>query len=249
MQGARQSRIHVLIGGVFVVFRCYLIAALIGLFTSLAVGCATPRSSPNAATDSIFLEARVLNALGDSVLVDYGHADPTVALGAIPGAIRGGPSRTLQFIHLTDAPRIVINAKALRVEALKESSVDTDDSLIGGLNIDPPDTRFARVSTTFMKRGAPANGMAVGIIDPVLMNPLTLFYFDRPCRISGVVTERGVASPITYDAHVEKSGLTWLVATRQVNGERIVRVADEPIRKMFVAAPAENLKDGQFQIR
>lgn len=224
--------------------------ALIASCTFIVAGCATPGRSPNPATARILLEARVVNTFGDSVASENRHADPTLALGAIPGDIRGGPSRTLQFVHMSDSPVIAINAEALSVKMRTELSRETDEFLISGLSVEPADTRFARVSVGLMKKGAPAYGMAAGFINANSYDPMTLFYFDRPCRVTGMTSgDHEGPSPITYDADVKRAGLTWLVAIPQESGGAIVLVANESTPKMFVAAPAENLKDGRFQLR
>jgi hypothetical protein len=224
--------------------------ALIASLTFVVAGCATPGSSPNSESDPILLEARVVNTFGDSVMSENRHADPTLALGAIPGDIRGGPSRTLQFVHMIDRPMIAINADTLSAKMREELSRETDDFLISGLSVEPADTRFARISVGLMKNGSPAYGMAAGFINAYSYDPMTLFYFDRPCRVTGMTSgDHGAPSPITYDAEVKKAGLTWLVAIQQESGGTIVLVANESTPKMFVAAPADNLKDGRFQLK
>jgi hypothetical protein len=226
------------------------LAALIASFTFVVAGCATPGNSPNSESDPILLEARVVNTFGDSVTSENRLADPTLALGAIPGDIRGGPSRTLQFVHMTDMPMIAINSDALGAKIRKELSRETDEFLISGLSVEPAATRFARISVGLMKKGSPAYGMAAGFINAYSYDSMTLFYFDRPCRVTGMISgDHGGPSPITYDADVKKAGLTWLVAIPQESGGAIVLVANESTPKMFVAAPADNLKDGRFQLK
>lgn len=224
--------------------------ALIVSFTFVVAGCATPGHSPDSKGDPMLLEARVVNTFGDSVMSEYAHADPTLALGAIPGAIRGGASRTLQFVHLADTPKIAINAGALSAEMQKVVSRETDEFLISGLSVEPADTRFARISVGLMKKGSPVYGMAAGFINAYSYDPMTLFYFDRPCRVTGITSgDNGAPSLITYDADVKKAGLTWLVAIQQESGGEIVLVANDSTPKMFVAAPAANLRDGRFQLK
>jgi len=74
--------------------------ALIASFAFVVAGCATPGSSPNSKSDPMLIEARVVNTFGDSVMSENRYADPTLALGAIPGDIRGSAGPTLQFVHL-----------------------------------------------------------------------------------------------------------------------------------------------------
>jgi hypothetical protein len=226
------------------------LAALLASFTLVMAGCATPGSSPNSESDPILLEARVVNTFGDSVTSENRRADPTVALGAIPGDLRGGPRRTLQFVHMADTPMIAINADALSAKMQKELSRETDDFLISGLSVQPADTRFARISTILMKKGSPAYGTAAGFVNAYSYDPMTLFYFDRPCRVTGMTSDdHGAASPTTYDVDVKRAGLTWLVAIPQESGGALVLVANESTPKMIVAAPADNLKDGRFQLK
>jgi hypothetical protein len=223
--------------------------ALIASFTIVVAGCATPGTSPNPESKPILLEAKVVNTFGDSVMSENRRADPTLALGAVPGDIRGGPRRTLQFVHI-DTPMIAINADALSAKVQDELSRETDEFLISGLSVEPADTRFARISVALMKKGSPTYGMATGFINADSYDPMTLVYFDRPCRVTGVISgDNGGPSPITYDADVKKAGLTWLVAIQQESGGAIVLVANAAAPKMFVAAPADNLKDGRFQLK
>jgi hypothetical protein len=213
-------------------------------------GCATPGSSPNSESDRMFLEARVVNTFGDSVMSENRRSDPTVALGAIPGDIRGVPSRTVEFVHMTDTPRIAIDVYALSAEIRTELSRETDEFLISGLSVEPAETRFARISVSFLKKGSPVYGMAAGFINAYSYDPMTLFYFDRPCHVTGMISgDPGAPSPITYDVDVKKAGLTWLVAIQQEGGGAIVLVANESTPKMFVAAPADNLQDGRFRLK
>ena len=145
---------------------------------------------------------------------------------------------------------IAINADALSAKLRAESSRETDEFLIAGLSVEPANTRFARISAGFMKKGAPASGMAAGFINAYSYDPMTLFYFDRPCHVTGTISgDPGAQWPITYDADVKKAGLTWLVSIQQQSGGAIVLVANGSTPKMFVAAPADNLQDGRFQLR
>jgi len=198
------------------------------------------------------LEARVVDTLGDSTLPALGRVDPTFALGAVPGDIRGAPRRTLQFIHLNDRPMATmatIDTAALSARIRDGLSRETDDLLISGVSVQPADTRFARVSVGFLKQGSPAKGMFVGFVDAYSYDPMSLFYFDRPCHVTGMTAgDRGTPSPITYDADVKKAGFTWLVAIEQQSGGEIVVVANASTPKMVVAAPTDNLKDGRFQL-
>jgi hypothetical protein len=92
--------------------------------------------------------------------------------------------------------------------------------------------------------------MVAGFADAYSYDPMILFYFDRPCRVTGMTYgDHGAPSPITYDVNVKRAGLTWLVAIPQESGGTIVLVANESTPKMFVAAPADNLKDGRFQLK
>jgi hypothetical protein len=227
-----------------------LLEALIACFAFVVAGCATSAGSRNPESDSILLETRVVNTFGDSVMSEYRHADPTLALGAIPGDARGGPSRTVQFIHMTNTGMVAIDVYALSAEVRTELSRETDEFLISGLSVEPADTRFARVSAGLMKKGSLAYGMAAGFVNAYSYDPMTLFYFDRPCRVTGMTSgDYGAPSPITYDVDVKRPGLTWLVSIEQEGGGTIVLVANASTPKMFVAAPEDNLKDGRFRLK
>jgi hypothetical protein len=223
---------------------------LVAPYIFVVAGCATAGSSSSSRNDLLIIEARLLNTDGDSVRSEWRNTDPTLALGAIPGDIRGSPNRTLQFVHLIETAVVAINTEEFSAEMQREMSRETDDLLISGLSVEPSDTRFARISVVLMRKGSPVAGMAVGFIDADSHEPMTLFYFDRPCRVSGTLPgDPGMPSPVTYDVEVKKAGLTWLAAIPQESGGAIELVARESTSKMVVAAPVNNLKNGRFQLK
>lgn len=218
-------------------------------FIALEVGCSTPRQAKNGGFDSIVVQARLVDVLGYPVSVSAQYADAALGLGAIAGAVTGSPGRTLQYAAFTDMPTIEINASALKAALIEQTAAETKKSMDSGLRIEPADTRFARISTLLMNKGMAVGGIFAGFIDADSKNAMTLFYFDRPCRLTGFA--RGDANSLsrTYDVVVAKPGLNWLIAQPREAGGLTVRIADESIHEMFVAAPSANRKIGLFQIR
>ena len=223
---------------------------LIASFALVFAGCVTVARPPNANNSAMLVEARLLDTFGNSVTSERTNTDPTLALGAIPGDIRGSPNQTLQLVHLIETSVLAINTDEFSDKMRREMSRETDDFLISGLSVEPSETLFARVSVTFLRKGSPAYGMVVGFINANSYAPMTLFYFDRPCRMSGTISDdSGAASQITYDVDVKRAGLTWLVAIPQQGGGAIQLVASESMPKMIVAAPVDNLENGRFQLK
>lgn len=225
-------------------------ALLIASLAFAVAGCATADSSPTSKSDSVIVEARLLDTFGNPVTSERTNTDPTLALGAIPGDIRGTPNQTLQYVHLLETSVVAIDAGEFGAKMRGNMAHETDDFLISGLSVEPSDTRFARITAIFLRKGSPAYGMAVGFINAYSYEPMTLFYFDRACHVSGTIPgEPGMPSPVTYDVNVKKAGLTWIATIPQESGGAIELVANESTPKMVVAAPIGNLKDGRFQLK
>ena len=170
--------------------------------------------------------------------------DSSLVLGAIAGSIGGNAGQTLQIVRIATLPSVQINLTALGAATAENAEPQTASFVQSGLHVDPVDTRFLRVSTLL------ASGYSyVGFIDPKSKNELLLMYFDRPCRLTGLTAGNvdGEMLTLTYDVTVEAPGLIWIIRSSGPNGF-VARVAHEPVGKMLVVAPPENLKHGVFQV-
>jgi hypothetical protein len=196
--------------------------------------------------DSLLIDARFINARGDP---GNRPINASLTLGVIAGAIGGTPSRPLQVVRIAKST-IELDLDSFEAAAIKYAAPMTPAFTQSGLQIDPVDTRFARVSTGLKYSGSLPGDLRVGFIDPDSKNPLTLVYFDRACRLTGT---RAMTNPgsdnltLVYDVTVDKPGLHWIVRTPE-GSMFVMRVATESIRKMLVVAPVENLKHGSLQI-
>ena len=229
--------------------RAYLRFSTVGLFlVALAAGCSTARPPPNPKADSILVEARFINIKGDSISADKRPADSSLALGAIAGAIAGNPSQTLQVVPIAKMSTIKIDGSAFNSEINKHAATMSAQFSDSGLRVEPLGTLFARASTLLNYSGALPGNLFVGFVDADSKNSLTLVYFDRPCRLTGVTTTGNEKLPLKYDVTVDKPGLNWLVRIPADGGGFVMRIANEPIRKMLVVAPVENRKNTSFQI-
>jgi hypothetical protein len=183
--------------------------------------------------------------------VDNRPADSSLTLGVIPGAIAGKPSRTLQVVRIAKLSVIEINLDSFETATIKQAAPMTAAFAESGLRIDPVDTRFARASTLLKYSGVLPGDLFVEFADQDSKNPLTLVYFDRPCRLTGaraIANGGGERLTLVYDVTVEKPGLNWLVRSPQGSNGFVVRTANEPIRKMLVVVPVEDLKHASIQI-
>jgi len=240
--------------------RCAIVTAFL---TAFAGGCTTPRPPPIAATDTILrpspksesdlvlVEAKFIDIKGDPVSVDNRPANLSLTLGIIPGAIAGKPSRTLQVVRIAKLSEIQINLGTFEAAIIKQAAPMTAAFADSGLRIDPVDTRFARASTLLNYSGVLPGDLFVEFADQESKNPLTLVYFDRPCRLTGAKTIANTGSEmltLVYDVTVEKPGLNWLVRSPKGSNGFVVRTATEPTRKMLVVVPVENLKHASVQM-
>jgi hypothetical protein len=175
-------------------------------------------------------------------------------LGSISGAIWGGPDRTLQSDRVERAPTIGIDFTGLAAAASRQASTMVPNSHNQGLTIDPPDTRFVRISTGIAYVAGPRAGeVAVGFLDTQSKAGLTLVYFDRPCRLLGTQEfprADGGKRIMTFDVTIDKPGLSWLERTREgPDGRSTMSQAAESPHPMAVIGPSANIKFGSFHIQ
>ena len=139
----------------------------------------------------------------------------TVGIGFafVPGALGGTAPGSYLRMSAVVGQWVFVGKSGLTAEAEKvaqpfKRSGDNDER-----TIEPPDTRIARLSAfpTIKDR-------RVFIIDPITREPLVMVYFDRPCRMEGIV--RATNGTVTrYDISVTNPGLHWIAVERQSDKE------------------------------
>lgn len=82
-----------------------------------------------------------------------------------------------------------------------------------GWHVVPAETRFSRVSTGFKYMGSPHPARAAGFKDTATGDYLLLVFFDRPCRLTGIVIIPPTPGDVTtnvFDVNIDKAGFHWL---------------------------------------
>jgi hypothetical protein len=228
-------------------------AAITALLAVSISSGAPPKLPLQAATDSISIEPRFVDAKGDPVAIEDRPGDVSLALGAIAGSIGGIPDRTLQVVRISKLSAIEINLGTFEAAVGQQAVTMTAAAAASGLRIDPVDTRFARASTLLNHSGALRGPLVVEFADKDSKNVLILMYFDRPCHLTGTKeiadrTRGGEKPTLVYDVIVEKPGLSWLVRTAEGASGFRMHAADEPVRPILVVAPVQNMRHGAVQI-
>ena len=215
------------------------------------LGCASPKLPPKAATDSISIEPRFVDAKGDPVATEDRPGDVSLALGTIGGSIGGIPDRTLQVVRIAKLSAIEIDLGSFEAAVGQQAVTMTAAAAESGLRIDPVDTRFARAST-LLNHSEPLRGpMVVEFAEKDSKNVLILMYFDRRCRLTGtkeIADGGGEKVTLVYDVIVKKPGLSWLVRTADGASGFVTRVADGAVQPVLVVAPVENMRHRSVQI-
>jgi hypothetical protein len=99
----------------------------------------------------------------------------------------------------------------------------------------PADTRIIRVATNLNYEELHRHLPNTKFTDLQSGNLLMLVYFDRPCRLSGVIAEQG-GDTDTVDVTVGQAGLHWLEATGGATERKyVIRHASGTITPIFIA--------------
>lgn len=231
----------------------YRAPALIGLLSLVIAltGCSTPGSNRAGQSQSTSVDALFVDAQGNSVPLQDRPKKSALQLGVIAGSIAGNPSQTLLVIPIGRLPAVKIDfdslASALKQQATPMTTLFTQ----AGLHIEPVDTRFVRVSTLPSFTPKTTGGFGAEFADVESKHPVTLVYFDRPCKITGVA--KSYAGPIKgpdidTNITVEKPGLIWLELTSPEPGRYSARLANPSTQKMIAIAPRANIRNGLMQI-
>jgi hypothetical protein len=213
-------------------------AVAIASLAAVVTGCTAPSHlSPGA--DSISVAVRFVNGSGNPILAHDRPEDASLLLGAIAGAIAGRPKGTLQTVRIAELPTIGINLSNLSAAIEQEAATMTRTAAGAGLQITPADTKFARAST-FLKWRGPPSGLHITFVDSDDSSNLTLVFFDRPCRLTGMVKQVNPddKATIVFDVTIEKAGLSWLVTTSTGSTESVMHAAPASTRPTLVIRPA-----------
>jgi hypothetical protein len=222
-----------LVGKLFVALNP--LAAIVIAIATVATACQTQYSAPSGVTGVVNVPVKVVTATGDVIRAVDNPAKPSVVWGIIPGAIAGLPDYSLQTQEVDSTSTFPVDFSELRKIFNRRSTTITPDATRAGLKIDPVDTRFARVATGLGMDNT-SEPLGFGFIDAVSKKPLTLAFFDRPCRLSGIVKEHEMTI-LFFDVVVHAAGLTWMQMT--ADGADHVSVTNAPGRPtpILVVAP------------
>ncbi|MDE2304409.1 MAG: hypothetical protein KGL34_02530 [Gammaproteobacteria bacterium] len=180
-------------------------------------GCSTPPTAPAANYRWVDIPIRFDYSL---IAPRYHHSQPDVTalrLFAIPGAIQGsddgGPLADLrvQAGHAVLEMNTIQTAIAVRARPLSR------DAHAGGLRIEPPNTRLARVAPMPLTLDYQMFGSGSRFEDADTGDGLILAYFDRPCRLFGRLDGTGLKGErlvSRFDVTVARPGLVWLELVR-----------------------------------
>jgi hypothetical protein len=160
--------------------------------------------------------------------------------------VSGLPDYSVQTQELGNTLTLSVDFSELRKVFNTRSTTITDDATKTGLKIDPVDTRFARVATSLGFENM-AEPLGFGFVDALSKRPLTLVFFDRPCRLFGVVKEG--ETTIVFDVVVHGAGLTWIEMTGDGVGH--VSMINAPVRPapILVGAPIPLFMESFRQMR
>jgi len=212
-----------------------LFAIAITSLAALVGGCTAPSRLPPT-NNSISVAVKFVNDRGDPILADDRPEDASLLLGAIAGATAGPVKGTLQTVDIAKLPTVEIDLRRFSEAIAPQAATMTATDAARGVQIAPADSKFARASTLLKWRGPPSK-LNVRFIDSDDSSTLTLFYFDRPCRLTGTVNS-GEKSTFVYDVNIEKAGLNWLIFTPKGSTESVIHAAPTTIRPALLIRPA-----------
>lgn len=200
-----------------------LVRALAVTVIGLAVGaCAGPGPQPVTRDGEVvyplsygFYTLRPPSFRMEPVAGPRPESDLVLVFSTVPGAINGTPSGgPLRSIPAAPGSTFELSLPArLPERATRFAS--------RALEIDPGDTRVARLGTF---HEYPEYGMfrgGGGFIERQSGAPLLLVYFSKPASLSGVIDDPG--GTYQYQVTVERAGWCWLVARKRGNDRFEVR--------------------------
>jgi hypothetical protein len=202
----------------------------------LLAGCSAPAPIGDLGRGSLVLPVKIV----DSELHEIPIQEPlhgAALLGSIPGTIFGDPQAPFVRVSLDADHSLSIDLNRLD-ELGKQASPINSYAVEFGWKIDPMETRFSRVSTTFDHISQP-DVKRVGFFDLGANDALLLVYFDRPCHLTGTISlppGRSDFSQYVFDVIIENAGFSWLAIHKsQTPGSAVVRHAGASVRPVYLA--------------
>jgi hypothetical protein len=105
----------------------------------------------------------------------------------------------------------MVGRKAERLGKKFEQAISSSVRMV------PEDARFARLSTTVWSKMNAHLDKAVGFVDLETGNDLVLVYFDKPCRLSGSLTEKSPSHEmlsVEFNVETPSPGWIWIKIER-----------------------------------
>jgi hypothetical protein len=128
-----------------------------------------------------------------------------------------------------------IDLLAIQTMLDRSAATLTAEAVNQGLKIEPAETRVARLATTMRVPLDRQYLLGIGFFDSQTKQGRTLVFFDRPCRVTGMLkTPSG--TPASVDLTIQRSGLTWLeIPDNGADGP--VKIVDMSSELIFAAQP------------
>lgn len=203
----------------------------------LVAGCSAPKPLADFGRGSLVLPVKLV----DSELHEIPIQDPihgAALLGSIPGTIFGDPQAPYVRIPISAEQVLSIDLNRLQ-EVGKQATRINAYAVKFGWKIDPVETRFTRISTTFDYISSPTTVKKVGFFDLAANDVLLLVYFDRPCHLTGTINLPPGRSDFTqyvFDVTIDKAGFSWLAIHKDQNpGSAIVRHTGTSVQPVYMA--------------
>ncbi len=150
-----------------------------------------------------------------------------------------GTVNTGDFVHPVRGPAGALVLDLNRTAGdLRRELVSTHFSL-AFLSITPPEARIARLAPLALERGGIDPVGRAEWLDAGSGRPLMLVYFDRPARITGVLTRHG--ETLRYDIAARRAGYVWVGEWAPAPHERLFSAVPSPARvilRIRMRAPA-----------
>jgi hypothetical protein len=213
------------------------IRAAITLLTVCMSGCSSPPPAADKRSEVMVVPVKFGNIGGDVIRPQERPVKAFVTFGAISGTMLGSAPGPKLAVPIDLGQALSIDMNELQTYMSQHSATLTaTPGVTSTLQIDPIDTRFARVAHFVRYESAPRAPGPTRFVDSGSKDNLLLVYFDRPCHLTGTLTYGG-AEPGSreYDVVIEHVGLNWLAATKKGPGDNsVVHDAPLPVRPVFV---------------
>jgi hypothetical protein len=212
-------------------------AAAMTLLAVCMSSCTSPPPVADARSEVMVVPVKYGDVSGDVIRPQERPVKAFVTFGAIAGTLLGSAPGPKLAVPIDSSQAFSINMSELQTYmSQRAATLTATPGLTSTLQIDPIDTRFARVGHFLRYESAARAPGPTRLVDSGSKDNLVLAYFDRPCHLTGTLTYGG-AEPGSreYDVVIEHAGLNWLAATKKGPGDySVVRHAPSPVRPVFV---------------